>query len=85
MGNVSVIGLGAMGAKLALALINSGRQVFVWNRDRSKATPIVEAGATLAASAGDAVRASLVTIVCISNHRDVLRLFKEDPDSVAAS
>jgi 3-hydroxyisobutyrate dehydrogenase-like beta-hydroxyacid dehydrogenase len=82
MGDVSVIGLGAMGAKLALALINSGREVVVWNRVRSKATPIVEAGAILTMSVGDAVRASPVTVVCISNHRDALQLFQVDPDSV---
>jgi len=66
---ISVIGLGAMGAALARTLLEQGHRVTVWNRSLEKAAPLVEAGATLAASASDAIGASSATIVCIKSHR----------------
>ena len=44
MSDVTVIGLGAMGAALARTLLNT-YQVTVWNRTAAKAEPLVEAGA----------------------------------------
>lgn len=47
----------------------------MWNRSSDKAKPLVEAGASLARSAGAAVGASPVTITCIASYgatRDVL-------------
>jgi 3-hydroxyisobutyrate dehydrogenase-like beta-hydroxyacid dehydrogenase len=76
MSDISVIGLGKMGAALATALLASGRSVTVWNRSPNKAGPLVEAGATLATSAEAAVAASPATVTCLKNHQtttDVLR------------
>lgn len=76
MSDISVIGLGRMGAALATALLGSGRSVTVWNRSPNKAGPLVEAGATLATSAEAAVAASPATVTCLKNHQtttDVLR------------
>ena len=46
MSDISVIGLGAMGTALAIALINAGRDVAVWNRSREKMEPLVTKGGT---------------------------------------
>ena len=43
--NVSLIGLGVMGAEMARTLLRSGHRVTVWNRTAAKAEPLVRAGA----------------------------------------
>ena len=76
---ISVIGLGVMGTALARTLLKRGHQVTVWNRSAEKAAPLVEEGATLAASASDAVAASPATIVCIKSHLQTRELLASDP------
>lgn len=68
MSNVSIIGLGAMGAALAKAQLKAGHNVTVWNRSPAKAAPLQTLGATVAASVADAVEASTVIMVCIDNY-----------------
>ncbi|MBS9719018.1 NAD(P)-binding domain-containing protein [Pseudohalocynthiibacter aestuariivivens] len=68
MADTSVLGLGQMGTAMALALLASGRSVTVWNRSPEKAQPFVDEGATVAASAADAISASDISILCIRNH-----------------
>lgn len=68
MSEVTVVGLGAMGAAIAGALIDAGRTVTVWNRTGSKADPLVARGAIRAESAVGATDASPTVIVCLDNH-----------------
>ena len=82
MQSVSIIGLGAMGAALARVLLENEWRVTVWNRSPEKAASLVEAGATLAASACDAIRASDVTITCIRSHIDTRSMLEEDPSAL---
>lgn len=77
MTDISVIGLGDMGSALARTLLENGYSVTVWNRSTSKAEPLVAAGATLAASAGDAIAASPATITCITSHDRTIELVRE--------
>ena len=74
MSDLSVIGLGKMGAALASTLLQSGRSVTVWNRSAAKAGPLVEAGAILASSPEQAIAASDATIVCIKTHKTTTEL-----------
>lgn len=83
MRSVSVIGLGVMGTKLARVLIESGYDVTVWNRTPEKARRHVNAGATLAKTASEAVRASDVTITCIRTHSDTRALLETDPAALS--
>ena len=76
MSDISVIGLGRMGAALTTTLLRSGRTVTVWNRTAEKAAPLVDAGATLASSPEDAIAASEATIVCIKTHKTTTELLK---------
>ncbi len=77
MSDISVIGLGKMGAAIASALLQSGRSVTIWNRSAEKAAPLVEAGAALASSPEEAVAASDATIVCIKTHKTTTELLKQ--------
>ncbi|MEU8118450.1 NAD(P)-binding domain-containing protein [Spirillospora sp. NPDC049024] len=60
---VTVIGLGPMGATMARTFLENGHPTTVWNRTASKAAPLVEAGATLAPTAADALAASELVVV----------------------
>jgi len=51
---IGFLGLGRMGAAIATNLVRARHDVVVWNRSAEKARPLVEAGATLAASPKDA-------------------------------
>jgi 3-hydroxyisobutyrate dehydrogenase len=50
MSSIAFLGLGAMGARMAVHLVQAGHDVTVWNRDETKATSLRDAGATVAAS-----------------------------------
>ena len=76
MSDISVVGLGNMGAALASTLLRSGRSVTVWNRSADKAVPLVEAGAVLAATPEEAVAASEAAIVCIKTHKTTTELLR---------
>jgi 3-hydroxyisobutyrate dehydrogenase-like beta-hydroxyacid dehydrogenase len=60
-----VIGMGAMGSRIARRFLDAGHEVVVWNRTPSKAEPLVAAGAAAAASPADAAQRAeaLVTVV----------------------
>ncbi len=62
---VAVVGLGAMGSRIAGRLLDAGYDVVVWNRTAEKAKPLVERGASLAASPADAAARAeaLITMV----------------------
>jgi 3-hydroxyisobutyrate dehydrogenase-like beta-hydroxyacid dehydrogenase len=65
---ISVLGLGNMGAALARTVLSLSGRVTVWNRTPAKAATLVAAGATLAASAVEAVATSDVCVVCVGNY-----------------
>jgi len=66
--DVSVIGLGLMGAALAEAFLKAGHRVTVWNRTAGKADALINKGARAAGSAAEALSASEATIICVSDH-----------------
>jgi len=82
MSDVTVIGLGAMGAALARTLVEARRGVTVWNRSPEKMEPLVALGARGAADFGEALVASPRVIVCIADYRGTTELF-ERPDVAA--
>ena len=73
--SVAVLGLGAMGHAFAANLLKADFDVTVWNRSAAKATDLVEAGARLAESPGDAVAHAQAMILMLPDFavtRDVL-------------
>jgi 3-hydroxyisobutyrate dehydrogenase len=71
MESVGFVGLGTMGASMAANLLRAGAQLTVWNRNPARATPLVQLGASRAASPGDAAARSGITVVCVSDTPDV--------------
>ena len=66
--NVTVIGLGPMGRAMAGALLRTGHPVTVWNRTPSRADDLVADGAVRAATPADAVSASELVILSLTDY-----------------
>jgi 3-hydroxyisobutyrate dehydrogenase len=69
--NVAFIGMGTMGAPMALNILKAGHAVVVHNRTRDKEKPVADAGARRAASPAEAAREADVVIICVSDTPDV--------------
>jgi 3-hydroxyisobutyrate dehydrogenase-like beta-hydroxyacid dehydrogenase len=81
--NVAVLGLGGMGSRIAGRLLDAGYSVTVWNRSRERADPLVERGASLAATpAAAASRVDLVLTVLADPA--ALDVVVAGPDGLAA-
>lgn len=64
---VSFIGLGAMGAAMAMRIVKSGLPLIVFNRDPAKAAPLIEAGAIAAPTIDAAFKKADMVITMVSN------------------
>lgn len=73
---VTVIGLGLMGQALAGAFLRGGHPTTVWNRTTAKAGPLVAAGARLAHTPGEAVAASPLSVLCVSDYEAVREILE---------
>jgi 3-hydroxyisobutyrate dehydrogenase-like beta-hydroxyacid dehydrogenase len=71
---VSVLGLGAMGAALARALLAAGHPTTVWNRTATRAAPLADQGAAVAGSPGEAMAASPLVVLCLLDHASVVEV-----------
>lgn len=56
MHNITLLGLGAMGSRMAQTLLQKGYRITVWNRTPQAAADLVQAGAQLAANPRAAAR-----------------------------
>ncbi|GAA2827667.1 NAD(P)-binding domain-containing protein [Nonomuraea rubra] len=75
---MTIIGLGLMGQALAGAFLKAGHPTTVWNRTAAKAEQLVAGGARLAPTVGDALQASPLTIVCVTDYGAVHELISEN-------
>ncbi len=69
--DVAFIGMGTMGAPMALNLLKAGHSVTVHNRTRQREEPLAAAGAKRAASPQDASIGAEIIITCVSDSPDV--------------
>ncbi|HDJ21725.1 MAG TPA: NAD(P)-dependent oxidoreductase [Candidatus Bathyarchaeota archaeon] len=68
---IGFIGIGLMGKGMSLNLLKAGYPLTVWNRTKSKALPVVEAGAKLAGSPKEVAENSEVVITMVTGSKDV--------------
>ncbi|MEU7080645.1 NAD(P)-binding domain-containing protein [Streptomyces sp. NPDC046409] len=66
---VTVIGLGPMGRAMTRTLLTAGHPVTVWNRTAGRAGGLVEDGATLAATPRDAIEASGLVLLSLTDYQ----------------
>ena len=64
---IGLCGTGRMGSAIALRLLECGHALTVWNRDAAKAAPLVDAGATLAATPAELAGANNLVITMLLN------------------
>ncbi len=68
MSDITVIGLGLMGAALARAIQRAGHDLTVWNRSPAKIQPFINDGVAGAPDVVSAITASPVILICIDNY-----------------
>ncbi len=68
---VGFIGLGIMGAPMALNVLRAGYPLTVWNRTRAKADLLLQEGAAWADSPAEVARVSDIVITIVSDTPDV--------------
>ena len=78
-----MVGLGAMGSRIARRLLEAGHELHVWNRTAEKAAPLVEAGADAAATPAEAAARAEVVLTMVADPA-ALRDVTEGADGVAA-
>jgi 3-hydroxyisobutyrate dehydrogenase-like beta-hydroxyacid dehydrogenase len=83
MAEVGYVGLGVMGSSIVRRLLAAEHDVTVWNRTREKAEPLLEAGATWAASPREVADRSDVVFTMVTNTQAV-RAVTEGPDGIIA-
>ena len=81
---IGVVGLGAMGSRVARRLLDAGHDVAVWNRTPARAEALVDAGAVPAASPAEVARTADAVITMVADP-DALQTVVEGPDGIAAS
>ena len=62
---VAVLGMGAMGSRMAAALLRAGHSVVVWNRTEDRTRPLIDQGATLAKSPRSAAAESEAVLAMV--------------------
>ncbi|MGP3939459.1 NAD(P)-dependent oxidoreductase [Streptomyces sp. 6N106] len=80
---VTVLGLGDMGTALARALVKAGHRTTVWNRTAAKAEALAAEGALTAGTAGEAVAASPLVVVCLLDYDSVRQVLEPLGDALS--
>lgn len=73
---VSVLGVGAVGSRVAQAMLATGTVVTVWNRRPERADVLVARGAVRAPSAAEAAAASPLVILCLTDYAAVSEILE---------
>jgi 3-hydroxyisobutyrate dehydrogenase/2-hydroxy-3-oxopropionate reductase len=81
---VAVVGLGAMGSRMASRLLEVGHEVVVWNRTPARATPLVERGARAAATPAEAASSAEAAITMVATP-EALADVTEGPEGIASA
>ncbi len=68
MSDITVIGIGLMGAALSRTLQRAGYDLTVWNRSPVKMQPFIDEGVAGAPDVVSAISASPVILICIDNY-----------------
>ena len=83
MSRITVVGLGAMGSRIARRLLSQGHDVVVWNRDPAKAEPLIADGVVAAKDPASAAQGAQIVVVMVSDP-EALREVTEGGDGLLA-
>lgn len=68
---IGFIGLGAIGAPMAMRVLGAGHALHVFNRTAARAAPLVARGAVAAASPADLARSCELILICVTDAASV--------------
>jgi len=80
--SIAILGLGAMGSRMAMRLLEAGYALSVYNRTHAATEALVERGATAAATAREAARGCEVVLSCVRDDEAAAVVWL-DPDTGA--
>lgn len=80
--HIAVLGTGTMGAAVARTLLRDGFRVTAWNRTTERAEPLRGSGATVAASAAEAVAEADVVLTVLFDGAAVEEVLAEVADAL---
>ena len=83
MAELGYVGLGVMGGRIAKRLLDAGHRVTGFNRTRSKAEWLIEAGMAWADSPREVAEAAEITLSMVTDTK-ALRAIVEGPDGIIA-
>ena len=78
--NIAFLGMGTMGAPMALNLMKAGHRLTVYNRTASRTVPLKAEGARNADTPAEAAQGNDVVMVCVSDTADVEAVLLDLPD-----
>jgi 3-hydroxyisobutyrate dehydrogenase len=84
MTTITVLGLGAMGSRMAANLVKAGHHVRVWSRDRSKTMPLVDAGAAAFATPREAAEGATFVLSMVSDDHAARQVWLGGEDGALA-
>lgn len=84
MTTVAVLGLGAMGSRMAANLVKAGHTVQVWSRDGAKTTPLVAAGAAAGATPRAAAEGAAIVLSMVTDDQAARQVWLGGPDGALA-
>jgi 3-hydroxyisobutyrate dehydrogenase len=84
MKKISILGLGAMGSRMAASLIKAGYSVNVWNRSAAKAAPLQTLGAKLASTPREAAKGADIVISMLRDDQASRRAWLDAKDGALA-
>jgi len=84
MAVVAVVGLGAMGSRIARRFLDAGHELAVWNRSREKTEPFAAAGARVAATPAEAAAGADAVVTMVTDPRALVAV-TEGGDGLAAA
>lgn len=82
---VAVLGLGAMGSRMAASLLRAGHSVVVWNRTVERTKLLIEQNATVAASPYEAAKGADVVLAMVRDNEASRRVWLSPDDGALAA
>lgn len=85
MSKIAILGLGAMGSRMARSLIQKGHDVVVYNRTAERVTPLVAEGARSAGTPREAAEGADVVIGMVTDDRASAALWLDERTGAASA
>ncbi|HEX4310055.1 MAG TPA: NAD(P)-dependent oxidoreductase, partial [Acidobacteriaceae bacterium] len=82
---VAVLGMGAMGSRMAISLLRAGHSVVVWNRTPDRTKPLIEQGATAATSPFEAAKHADLVLSVVRDNEASRRVWLSPDDGALKS